>query len=65
MNSAGGMPMTTIQRLQNEYRTAMGNGDVPAMLVALRKIDGLRTADRLRRTTESTRRLLAQVRLLP
>lgn len=57
--------MTTIQRLQNEYRTAMGNGDVPAMLVALRKIDGLRTADRLRRTTESTRRLLAQVRLLP
>ena len=39
--------------------------DIPGMMVAIRKIDELRTAERLRNSTESCRRILAAVRLLP
>ncbi len=59
------MQLGTIQRLQKQWVEAAANGDVPGMMVALRKIEGLRNAERLRNSTESCRRILAAVRLLP
>ncbi len=59
------MQLGTIQRLQREWVAAMADGDIPGMMVAIRKIDELRTAERLRNSTESCRRILAAVRLLP
>jgi hypothetical protein len=59
------MNLSKMTRIQQEYRSAMGRGDVPAMMVALRKIESLRTSERLHARTAATRRILSQVRLLP